>query len=306
MSWNWLRDNLQGRAFDLSEKARQDFHFYMDKSEKWVHYSSAPTLSHFLLNHQRFEQTQRIVHEWMKYSILLCPKSIQRVFTWSNLCHIVQTHTENPTPIWSQGPDVFVIKQGICFFLLQFSDVYLLWKLWKQRMWKTKTKKSLKHRIVSLFLIIASMEEPGWIFLYYKSDPITLLIKGIYSFPLLFSKQTPDYFWPYDPLNEGASPSPHLTSHNAPCFWSLTLLLLFSRHMMPFPSLHWLTFSFVCRPWLRCYPSWMSSMSFLLLHFKTILYEIQPNPVAYRLYRLFPSHSLAEDCKSLKAKNGQG
>lgn len=34
MSWNWLRDVLQGRAFDLSEGARQDFHFYVDKSEK--------------------------------------------------------------------------------------------------------------------------------------------------------------------------------------------------------------------------------------------------------------------------------
>jgi len=38
----------------------------------------------------------------------------------------------------SQRPDVFVIKQGICFFLSLISGEYLSCVVWKQRMWKTK------------------------------------------------------------------------------------------------------------------------------------------------------------------------
>ena len=41
-------------------------------------------------------------------------------------------------PFLSQCPDVFVIKQGIFFFLSSVSVEYLSCVVWKQKMWKTK------------------------------------------------------------------------------------------------------------------------------------------------------------------------
>lgn len=93
MSWNWLRDVLQGRAFDLSEGARQDFHFYVDKSEKMsafiihqhqLYHTSCSTL-------EGFEQTQSTVDECIKYSILLCPKSIKSIYLKQFMPHCPNT-----------------------------------------------------------------------------------------------------------------------------------------------------------------------------------------------------------------------
>lgn len=143
MSWNWLRDVLQGRAFDLSEGARQDFHFYVDKSEKMsafiihqhqLYHTSCSTL-------KGFEQTQSTVDECIKYSILLCPKSIKRVFTWNNLCHIVQTHRK---------PNSYLIPGSWCVCdkarNLVFSFLVFRWAFTKNSM-KTKNVKNKDNKV---------------------------------------------------------------------------------------------------------------------------------------------------------------
>ena len=147
-------------------------------------------------------------------------------------------------------------------------------KWYETRNVKTKTIHFLKHRIKNLFLIITSMEQPGRFFYNINLIPPLSRLKPFDSFPLLFSNQTPSYFYTYDPLNKDSSHSAQRTSRNSPCS-VLFLVLSITVSVPPCTQCPCPFSNFTC--WASASPaghgmdviaSWTSCMSFLLYVFQ--------------------------------------
>lgn len=160
MSWNALRE-MTLRVARLAFQKEQEKFFIFIRLENEVHYLSPQTLLHFLLSHRKlWTNTGRCA--W-KQEIQYTPLSWIHNKSSSYSLEAIHTKLSKHArkTVWPLDPDVSVKKQGIWFFLFKFSEEHLLWMVWKQRMWETKTVKILESRIKNLFCIFPLWSSQG-------------------------------------------------------------------------------------------------------------------------------------------------